>query len=361
MPHLFLIELIASLILETVTVVLVAIAARRIPGRWGEALFLWSVLVLAGHLAYTIGIFMEVYAYRELLHVVRMVAVAYGVLLAGATAVTPLLRWGLHPSRCRTLSPIEIGAAILTVLVAAAFAGYNSLRIFGVFSERVLPPAAGLLYAVSAAWFLATFARARAEAATTRDLAGRDRTAGSTGPGGPATRDGSIGPPVPVGRNEPSERVVAVLTRTVMPIAAVAAVAGALLTLDTLLVSHRIHDGIHPGFLIRPGIYTLRAGIILAVLLRELGRSLKGEDALREGVVGSGDPTATVNRFCAAYDLTFREREVVEAALEGATAQEIATALFISPKTVNAHLYNVYRKCGVRNRSELNRVVYRGA
>jgi len=38
---------------------------------------------------------------------------------------------------------------------------------------------------------------------------------------------------------------------------------------------------------------------------------------------------------------------------EGATNKEVAAALFLSPKTVEAHLSRVYGKLGVRSRTEL--------
>ena len=40
-------------------------------------------------------------------------------------------------------------------------------------------------------------------------------------------------------------------------------------------------------------------------------------------------------------------------AAEGKTNREIAGALWMSEKTVEAHLSRIYRKLGVRNRAEL--------
>jgi DNA-binding NarL/FixJ family response regulator len=39
--------------------------------------------------------------------------------------------------------------------------------------------------------------------------------------------------------------------------------------------------------------------------------------------------------------------------VEGKTNQEVAQALFVSEKTVEANLTRIYRKLGVRSRSEL--------
>jgi DNA-binding CsgD family transcriptional regulator len=51
--------------------------------------------------------------------------------------------------------------------------------------------------------------------------------------------------------------------------------------------------------------------------------------------------------------LTAREAQVARAILDGATYREAAQALFVSPRTVEHHLREAYRKLGVRSRSEL--------
>jgi DNA-binding CsgD family transcriptional regulator len=51
--------------------------------------------------------------------------------------------------------------------------------------------------------------------------------------------------------------------------------------------------------------------------------------------------------------LTAREREICALAAKGATSPEIATALFLSVRTVNNHLQRAYTKLGVTNRREL--------
>jgi DNA-binding CsgD family transcriptional regulator len=53
--------------------------------------------------------------------------------------------------------------------------------------------------------------------------------------------------------------------------------------------------------------------------------------------------------------LTTSERRIAELAASGRTNVEVARALFISPKTVEVHLANVYRKLGIRSRAELGR------
>jgi DNA-binding NarL/FixJ family response regulator len=51
--------------------------------------------------------------------------------------------------------------------------------------------------------------------------------------------------------------------------------------------------------------------------------------------------------------LTASERRVAGFAAEGLTNKDIAQALFVTPKTVEVHLSNVYRKLGIGSRAEL--------
>ncbi len=55
-------------------------------------------------------------------------------------------------------------------------------------------------------------------------------------------------------------------------------------------------------------------------------------------------------------DLNEREREVLQLLAQGARNKEIATALFIAPKTVEYHLSNIFTKLDVTNRTEATRI-----
>jgi DNA-binding CsgD family transcriptional regulator len=81
-----------------------------------------------------------------------------------------------------------------------------------------------------------------------------------------------------------------------------------------------------------------------------------GADALagrvrHELYAAGGRPRTTALRGAAA--LTPSERRVVERAAAGQTNRAIAEALFVTPKTVELHLRNAYRKLGASSRHDL--------
>lgn len=59
------------------------------------------------------------------------------------------------------------------------------------------------------------------------------------------------------------------------------------------------------------------------------------------------------DHFGGSFGLSPREIEIVQAAMNGDSNKEIGEKLFISPKTVENHLYNIYQKTDVRNRVQL--------
>ncbi|MGM7669394.1 helix-turn-helix transcriptional regulator [Microbacterium sp. A93] len=57
-------------------------------------------------------------------------------------------------------------------------------------------------------------------------------------------------------------------------------------------------------------------------------------------------------------ELTAREREIVELAAQGLSNAEVAEQLFVSQRTVEGHLYRVFTKLGITERSELRDVQF---
>jgi DNA-binding CsgD family transcriptional regulator len=85
-----------------------------------------------------------------------------------------------------------------------------------------------------------------------------------------------------------------------------------------------------------------------------LGATIWAERAERElGSAGYNRPTPAEPTPWAA--LTAAETRVAKVILEGATYDEAASALFVSPRTIETHLRQIYRKVGVRSRSEMTR------
>ena len=70
---------------------------------------------------------------------------------------------------------------------------------------------------------------------------------------------------------------------------------------------------------------------------------------LRESAARKGGRAADAD----GHGLTQREREVCALVVGGASNAEVAATLFVSPRTVEHHLHSIYRKVGVRSRSQL--------
>jgi DNA-binding NarL/FixJ family response regulator len=73
--------------------------------------------------------------------------------------------------------------------------------------------------------------------------------------------------------------------------------------------------------------------------------------ALRR-VSPDGSTTSRTAAASVAYLLTTREREVLRLLARGLTQSDIATSLFISPKTVGGHIQRVMTKLGVHSRTQ---------
>ena len=107
----------------------------------------------------------------------------------------------------------------------------------------------------------------------------------------------------------------------------------------------RLHGG---AFL-----FYLAATLLTALTtFEQLGSPLWADRAraelARTNVTGAGNPL-----------LTPTEQRVAELAVQGMTNRDIGSALFISPKTVEANMTRIYRKLQIRSRAELGRKMAR--
>ena len=87
---------------------------------------------------------------------------------------------------------------------------------------------------------------------------------------------------------------------------------------------------------------------------RSLGAKIWAERAERE-LAAAGYSRRSPAEQSPWADLTAAETRVAKVILEGATYDEAASALFVSPRTIETHLRQIYRKVGVRSRSEMTR------
>jgi len=60
-----------------------------------------------------------------------------------------------------------------------------------------------------------------------------------------------------------------------------------------------------------------------------------------------------VKAFIKDFAITPREQETLKELLNGKSNKELAEIFFVTQKTIEAHLGNIYRKVGVKNRFEL--------
>ena len=67
------------------------------------------------------------------------------------------------------------------------------------------------------------------------------------------------------------------------------------------------------------------------------------------------DEQARVNGYV--IELTEHELRVAVAVAQGASNREVAANLFVSPKTVDFHLRQIYRKLGISSRTKLAAVL----
>ena len=80
------------------------------------------------------------------------------------------------------------------------------------------------------------------------------------------------------------------------------------------------------------------------------GAALSTEEAIAYAQRGRGQRKRPTNGWAS---LTPTERDVVRLVSEGLANNDVATRLFVSPRTVQTHLTHVYAKLGLSSRVQL--------
>jgi DNA-binding CsgD family transcriptional regulator len=112
-----------------------------------------------------------------------------------------------------------------------------------------------------------------------------------------------------------------------------------------LMPAAALFSGPYPWYVLFVAFMSIN--VIPLALLRRLVESRQA------AALGEPPSTRTLAAFSARHGISGREEEIICLVLAGRTNAEVAESLSISQNTVKNHIYNVYRKAGVRNRVEL--------
>ncbi len=120
-------------------------------------------------------------------------------------------------------------------------------------------------------------------------------------------------------------------------------------------------QGLYPVFEEYPQAFIVVALMLILVAVgfafseRSLVLDVELEEDARANTEAAPDPDAAnpLDAFVQSYDISRRERDVLELWLAGRGLKFIENALFISESTVKSHLRSIYRKCDVHNRDEI--------
>lgn len=91
--------------------------------------------------------------------------------------------------------------------------------------------------------------------------------------------------------------------------------------------------------------------LLMAGILYKLYRTRQ------EAPVAKTGKGTKLERFFSKYNISTREQEVTILILQGESKKNIEDKLYISSHTVKNHIYNIYRKLGIKNRLQLLHIV----
>ena len=114
---------------------------------------------------------------------------------------------------------------------------------------------------------------------------------------------------------------------------------------DYMVQNYQILRGMFPsGILLQPLMFFILNTFSVLVLLYARKISVAAISSLSLG-------------FIASYEITEREKQIIELLMKGMQNKEIALRLFLSPSTVRNHLSNIFEKTKVKTRVELVRLI----
>ncbi len=123
------------------------------------------------------------------------------------------------------------------------------------------------------------------------------------------------------------------------------AAAFAVITLDAAFIRFSLSSQRYiPDGSISLPVYGICAGILI---IRNSSRQLRSHSS----------EISMSDTFIQEFVITARERDIIACLLKGCTNNQISETLFISPRTVDTHFSNIYRKCNVRSRLELVKLI----
>ncbi len=99
--------------------------------------------------------------------------------------------------------------------------------------------------------------------------------------------------------------------------------------------------------------FFLNAAGILFIKRHLFGQDNTSDVSLKTEESNNSQAVYNFERLSVLYGISERESEITRLIVDGLSNQDIAKKLFISPNTVKNHIYNIYRKIGIKNRYEL--------
>ena len=123
---------------------------------------------------------------------------------------------------------------------------------------------------------------------------------------------------------------------------------------DSEIVAEIIGSGAH-GYILKN---TGKEELLKALEALAAGTTFFSQPVLDTMVNNLRNPEGNKNEHINSAALTSREKEIVKLIAHEQTNKQIAAALFISPRTVETHRKNIFRKTGVKSIAGLIRYAF---